>query len=238
MPDAVFADPRLAALYDDFDGDRADLEAYLDAADRHSARSVLDVGCGTGVLALLLADRGLDVTGVDPARASLDVARAKPGADRVTWLEGDATTLPPLAVDLAVMTGNVAQAILGPAWPATLAGVHAALRPGGHLVLESRVPARRAWEDWTPDRTRTTVGGVTTWTDVLAVELPLVTFRHTFELADGSVLRSESTLQFRSLDELTAEVEAAGFTLVHVGDAPDRPGREHVLTCRAQQRAQ
>ena len=38
----------------------------------------------------MLAGKGLEVTGVDPAKASLDVARAKPGAERVSWIHGDA----------------------------------------------------------------------------------------------------------------------------------------------------
>jgi ubiquinone/menaquinone biosynthesis C-methylase UbiE len=57
---------------------------------------VLDIGCGTGTFALLLAERGYDVTGVDPAPASLDAARGKPGSDRIRWILGDATRLPPL----------------------------------------------------------------------------------------------------------------------------------------------
>jgi Methyltransferase domain len=66
------------------------------------------------VFALLLADREIEVIGVDPARASIDVARAKPGSERVRWICGDATDLPPLQVDLATMTANVAQAIGDP----------------------------------------------------------------------------------------------------------------------------
>src|SRR4051812_431904 len=106
--DAIFADPRLAAVYDAFDDDRGDLAAYLDiAAELTGVWRVLDIGCGTGTLAVLLAARGYEVIGVDPAGASLDVARAK-SAD-VTWVHGDASAAGPVAADLALMTGNVAQ---------------------------------------------------------------------------------------------------------------------------------
>lgn len=94
MPDEVFANPRLAALYDEFDSDRSDLDHYVDMVDEFGARSVVDIGCGTGTFACLLADRGVEVTGVEPAAASLDVARRKPGAHKVRWILGDATALP------------------------------------------------------------------------------------------------------------------------------------------------
>lgn len=97
----------------------------------------------------LLADRGLEVTGLDPAGASLRVARAKTNSERVRWICGDAKALPKMQVDLATMTGNVAQAIVDPSdWDGTLRGVHDALRPGGLLVFETRVPAKRAWHEW------------------------------------------------------------------------------------------
>lgn len=48
MPDAIFAHPRLAPVYDAFDGDRDDLTAYLNIADELRADRVLDIGCGTG----------------------------------------------------------------------------------------------------------------------------------------------------------------------------------------------
>lgn len=79
-PDAAFADPRLAVLYDDLDGDRGDLDAYLAIAQEVAARSVVDIGCGTGSLAVLLAARGLDVVGLDPARAAPSPAYANPCA--------------------------------------------------------------------------------------------------------------------------------------------------------------
>src|SRR5580658_7191176 len=109
MADAIFEGGRLADIYDVLDGDRTDLDPYVALADDVGARSVLDIGCGTGTLACLLARRGKDVTAVDPARASLDMARRKPGAHQVRWLEGEVARLPVLHVDMVTMTGNVAQ---------------------------------------------------------------------------------------------------------------------------------
>ncbi len=50
---------------------------------------VLDMGCGTGRHALWLAHQGADVTAIDFSKGMLDQARAKPGADAVTWLTHD-----------------------------------------------------------------------------------------------------------------------------------------------------
>ena len=239
MPDRAFADPRLAEVYDPLDPDRSDLDVYAAIVDELGARTVLDVGCGTGTLACLLAGRGIAVTAVDPAAASVAVARRKPGAELVDWVVGDAGSLPPLAVDLVTMTANVAQVfVTDAAWAGTLAAARAALRPGGHLVFESRDPARRAWEEWDRARSHTSaavagVGRVDTWVEVLEVTGDLVTFRGTFVFdRDGAVLTSESTLRFRTRDELTASVTAAGLVVTDVRDAPDRPGRELVVLAR------
>lgn len=235
-----FDDARVAALYDPLDPDRSDLELYDGIARETGARAVLDVGCGTGTFALLLAARGVDVVGVDPAGAMLDVARAKPGADAVHWVHGDATTLPPLAVDLATMTGNVAQVFLtDDEWMATLHGVHAALRPGGTLAFETRVPARRAWERWTREATFSReevpgVGEVEGWTDVTSVELPFVTFVAETRVlgTGGEPVATGSTLRFRERAEIETSLREAGFTLVDVRDAPDRPDAEWVFVAR------
>lgn len=235
MPDAKFADPRLAPLYDVFDSDRADLDAYLAIVNELGAHRILDVGCGTGAFALLLADRGHEVIGVDPAAASLDVARAKRGANKVRFLLGDATTLPPLDVDLATMTGNVAQVFLSDTeWTATLNGIHDALRPGGHLVFESRDPARRAWEDWIRDWkprhvTLTDGTAVRSRSVVTRAEGQLVSFDDVVTLPDGTTLTSSSTLRFREREEVEASLASTGFRVDDVRDAPDRPGLEFVF---------
>ena len=236
MPDPAFAKPRLAALYDIAEGERADLGHYAALVDEFGARSVLDVGCGTGTFACLLAERGLDVVGVDPAEASLEIARSKQYGDRVRWISGDATTLPPLQVDLASMTGNVAQVFLDDdAWIATLRGIRRALRPAGRLVFEVRDPARRAWEDWARRESFERidvpgVGPVESWVELTDVSLPFVSFRWTFRFErDGAVLTSDSTLRFRDRTEVTSTLATAGFSVDGVRDAPDRPGKELVF---------
>lgn len=229
MPDAIFADPRLAKIYDAFDGPRVDLDLYLGIVTELEAKSVLDVGCGTGCLAVLLAASGRTVVGVDPALASLEIARAKDS--RVTWIHGDATTLPPMAVDLVTMTGNVAQVFLGDDWESTLRGVRGALRPGGHFVFETRRPERRAWEDWSRTKPRVLVG-VREQLELLGVNLPFVSLRHTYQFPDGSVVASDSTLRFRSRPEVEQSLTRCGFEVVDVRDAPDRPGREFVFVAR------
>jgi SAM-dependent methyltransferase len=236
VQDAIFEDPRLARVYDPLDPDRSDLDAYVAVVDEVDATSVLDVGCGTGTLACMLAARGVAVVAVDPALASLDVARRKPHADRVQWIHGDTTTLPPLSVDAAFMTGNVAQVFLtDDEWLATLRGIHGALRPRGWLVFETRVPIRRAWERWTPEFTRIAVdvddvGLVESWHELVDVNGDLVSFRSMTRFQrDDLLIESRSTLRFRERSEPEASLAATDYDIVEVRDAPDRPGLEYVF---------
>ncbi|RIJ70629.1 class I SAM-dependent methyltransferase [Nakamurella silvestris] len=233
MPDPLFDDPRLASLYDILDPDRSDLATYLAIAEQTGADSVLDIGCGTGVLAVFLAQRGITVTAVDPALASLDVARAKPGADQVNWVHGDATMRLPSQVDLTTMTANVAQVFLSDEdWESTLGGIVVALRPGGELAFDTRVPTARAWEAWVPERSRATtdvpgLGTLTAWYEVTEVrEDPLlVTFAAHHVFPDGEDLVSTSTLRFRSRSEILESLNRVGFVDVRIDDLPYAPGK-------------
>lgn len=240
MVDAHFAVPRLAEIYDALDPHRGDLDAYVVMVDEFGAKRLLDLGCGTGVFACLLAQRGVDVVGVDPASASLDVARRKPGAERVRWRRGDATRVPPLQADMVTMTGNVAQVFLNDEeWHTTLVTAQTLLRSGGRLVFETRDPSKRAWRNWTRDQTYRQidlprVGRVENWVEAAEVALPLVSFRTTFVFeSDGATLTSDSTLRFRERDEIIESLQVTGYTVESVRGAPDRPGLEMVFVAIA-----
>lgn len=186
MADELFENPRLAVIYDPFDPDRSDLEAYESMVDEFGARSVLDIGCGTGTFACRLAARGSEAIGLDPAEASLKVAQTKPWSDRVTWIHGNALNLPPLTIDLATMTANVAQVFLtDEEWKETLLAVRAVLRPGGRFVFETRNPKAQAWLKWNRENTYKRVdipncGVVEGWVDLTDVQNSFVSFRRSF----------------------------------------------------------
>jgi 2-polyprenyl-3-methyl-5-hydroxy-6-metoxy-1,4-benzoquinol methylase len=130
-------------------GSGDDLTAYLSIAAELAAGRVLDVGCGTGCLAVLLAENGCTVMGADPAGASLEVARSKDKTGTIAWVHGDAAQVPAFDADLGVMTGNVAQVFLTDAgWSQALRAIRAALRPRGYLVFETRRLECRAWQEW------------------------------------------------------------------------------------------
>jgi SAM-dependent methyltransferase len=104
-----------------------------DLIERLGPRTVLDAGCGTGRVAVELARRGLEVTGVDVDASMLAKARAK--APELTWLLADLA-----AVDVGrtfeavVLAGNV-MIFLAPGTEATVvANLARHVAPGGSLV--------------------------------------------------------------------------------------------------------
>ncbi|MDP6707519.1 MAG: class I SAM-dependent methyltransferase [Alphaproteobacteria bacterium] len=212
-----FDDPRLAAIYDLLNPWAADNEFYL-SLPRDGDAAVLDLGCGTGMLASAYAERGLRVVGVDPSPAMLAVARAKPYGAKVNWVEGNAQTYrSERRFDLVVMTGHAFQFLIEDhdvEAALRTAGHH--LHPGGRIVFETRNPRRRAWSAWTPERSRRTVeddaiGAVEAWTSVDGEDGDLVRFTMHFGVpGEEDTLVSTGTLRFLDRDALESHLSHAG----------------------------
>lgn len=215
MPDP-YRDPRLVELYDVDNPDGPDHDFYRALADRLDARTVIDLGCGTGLLTVTLARPGRTVIGIDPSAPMLEYARHRPGSSDVDWRLGDSGAIGAACADLAIMTGNVAQHILGAGWARTLNQLHDGLRPGGTVAFESRNPSARQWETWTRQETygtrETSHGPLTEWLEPVdadgAGELTFAA-HHIFE-ATGEHLVLKMTLAFRSQQRLIADLATAG----------------------------
>lgn len=233
MPqDVEFSDPRLVAVYDSVNGYQpgTQLDFYPELAVELGARSVVDLGCGTGMVTCELARRGLKVVGADPAPAMLAVARSRSGCGLVEWIEGGAEALGTRTADLVMMTGHVAQFfITDDDWNAALGFLRRALRIDGWLAFESRNPAALAWEGWTAESPTVvhdpTHGRLQVWSEVESARDGLVHYANHYRFErTGDELVSSSVLRFRSLDELEASLAAHGFQTQRVyGDWDRRP---------------
>ncbi len=217
--------PLLVEVYDVQCAGRWDHDFYLALAEELGARSVVDIGCGTGVFAVDAAARGLRVIGVDPAAAILDLARQRPGGDTVEWIHGGPDLVPDEVADLAIMMGHVAQYFVDDAaWAEVLAQIHRFLGPGGHLAFETRNPAVDWASRWTRGATETTYphprgGQFTSWVEVQDVTGPADSYTIVHQgntvLPDGQHLQTLETLRFRSPDEVRSSLVGAGFEIVH-----------------------
>lgn len=216
--DRLYRDADLTRYYDIENG-WADDTAYC----REMARgcgSVLDLGCGTGLLAAGMAQDGAKVTGVDPAMPMLDIARHRPGGEWVNWVTADARDVRlGEAYDLVVMTGHAFQVFLTRQDRlAVLRTIAAHLAPEGRFIFDSRNPALEEWREWTPEESGRTVtlpeGDVYAWNDVSRDEASgIVTYETHYRRADGVVDFAESRLAFASKEEIEALIAEAGLAV-------------------------
>ncbi|MFG2634969.1 class I SAM-dependent methyltransferase [Streptomyces sp. NPDC048362] len=241
MVDHSFADLSLAALYDGLNpwgpGDGFYLGLVMEA------RSVLDIGCGTGQLLRRARAEGHPgrLMGLDPAAAMLVQARR----DRpdVEWMLGDMRVRRwDGEFDLVVMTGHAFQELTrDEEIRACLRAVRAALADGGRFVFETRNPGARAWEGWTPDRAReiTAADGtpVRVWHEVRDGGLSggRVRFTETFHSDRWPGPRvSHSVLRFLDADALREFLAEAGLTVVEQygdwGRGPLTPAGPEIIT--------
>ncbi len=208
-------DQRLVDLYDEDNPDGPDHDFYRALANETPARSVLDLGCGTGILTVSFARDGRDVVGIDPSPDMLAYARRRAGAENVEWVLGDSSSIPRNSFDYAVMTGNVAQHIADGEWERTLIELRQALKKGGTLAFESRNPGAREWENWAVEKgtTRDTLHGpLTEWQDVSEIAPGIVEVKahNLFEDTNDTVTET-LVLTFRSQRLLEEQLHTAGF---------------------------
>lgn len=212
-----YVNSRLTAVYDSLNPPAEYERFYADLAGT-AAKSILDVGCGTGRLACNLAARGHRVTGADPAFAMLDIARRRSGGDRVHWVQSDAAGLSLAArFDLIIMTGHAFQKLLAnEEIRAALRAFALHLEPEGRLAFETRNPARREWEEWVPDLSRAAVtlpdgSRADTHNDISFAEGEIVTYETHVSFGPDDKVVGADTLRFIGAAELARYLQEAGF---------------------------
>lgn len=146
-----------------------DLEAALELLRRHGLdddTTLVDLGCGTGLLAAAAASEAARVVGVDPSPAMLEVARRR--SDTVEWVEAGFLTYEHEGDLPQLVHSRHALHHLPDFWKGiALARIHDLLAPGGLLVLRDLVydfepaAADRGIEEWLAGAAQTPAEG---WT--------------------------------------------------------------------------
>jgi SAM-dependent methyltransferase len=222
------------ALYSDKDypGECDLLERLFHEYGRSEIRYLLDLGCGTGSHALILAERGYDVVGVDRSEAMLAHARSRAAAKQLqrhaTFLSGDVRRLDlGRTFDVAVLLF----AVLG--YQTTRDDVVAALRVArkhlkhsglllfdvwyGPAVLAQRPEQRtKVVENPSGRLVRTSSGTLDE-----RRQLCTVSFRVSSDRArSADAIEEEHTMRYFFPDELEALLGDARFSLLRIGAFP------------------
>lgn len=244
-----YDDPvRYDAEYGGIDDDGA---FFLRLAEACGPR-VLDLGCGTGRLAIPLARRGKEVTGIDRSRAMLTYAESRAGHLAIRWVEGDFRNFDlDQEFDLIVACGHAFQALLMEADQRMfLRCARRHLAAGGRLAFDTRntVPLHldvtgqeRAWHSFVlPDGGVVDVSGI----EAYDAESGIMHYR-TFRTHRDSGLRTETVLdiKFTAPNDLLRILRKSGLWEEHVfGDFSGGPltdaSPEIVVVARSDQAGQ
>jgi SAM-dependent methyltransferase len=205
-----------ADVYDEWYGDISDVESSVAGIAALAAGGpVLELGVGTGRLAIPLAATGLEVAGVDASPEMLARLRTKDGTSSVSVIEADMADFPApnnhFSVAFAAfntffnLTDDDSQA-------ACVANVDRALRPGGCFVIEAFVPPEEGLTDGgvsvrdiTPDRAVLSAS-------VHDADAQVIRGQHIDISASGIRMRPWM-LHYRTPRQLDALLANAGFTL-------------------------
>ena len=212
-----YFDERVAARYDESHSERFD-QASVDPpvdflADLAGTGRALELGIGTGRIALPLAQRGVPVSGIELSKAMVARLRAKPGGAAIAVTIGDfATATAEGTFSVAYLVFNtILNLTTQAAQVACFRNVAAHLEPGGCFVIEVEVPELRQLPPGETIRAfhvRGTSGGIDEY-DVAAQGLT----SHHFEIVDGRLERFSVPFRYAWPSELDLMAELAGMSL-------------------------
>lgn len=211
---------RLAGVYDELVVDPcfplwADFLDDLWQADTGDVTTVLDVCCGTGLLAAELIPRGYVVVGIDASQPMLDRARARLGPD----VDLRRVVLPDLPVDTvfdaAVSTFDGLNYLAPADFRASLVAIARRVRPDGWLVFDLHTDAMLAVAAENPRIDGDEDGRVFTLTNVVDAAARTVDSRVDFEDELGAATETHRQY-FHPDDDVRAALVDAGFTVVRV----------------------
>lgn len=208
-----YQNAQIAEIYDLINTRAADTDFYLDLAGPRAC-SVLDLGCGTGLLCRALAERGHQVSGVDPAAAMLAVARTKPPAERVEWIECSAQNYrAQTRFDLIVMTGHALQLLLNDADAlAVFETMRGHLNESGRVAFETRNPRldwAGEWASLPPIAYKVPGGQLLETLDVTSRDGEFISFQTSYRFP-STTLTTNSTLRFPSREHVEALLARSG----------------------------
>lgn len=133
MPDNGWDGDAYQARFDALAASGTDVHGEVAFVLGFRPRTVLDAGCGTGRVAIELARRGIDATGVDVDSSMIATARTR--GPEVAWFEQDLTSLQlGRTFDVVVMAGNVMLFTAEGTQTSVVAGCARHVAPTGVLV--------------------------------------------------------------------------------------------------------
>jgi ubiquinone/menaquinone biosynthesis C-methylase UbiE len=177
--------------------DQSLLVAFVELIKRQTIVRVADVGCGPGRVAAFMAERGLDVVGVDVSQAMLAVARS--AHPHIRFEEGQLDALP---IDTGVLAGAVCWYSIIYTPPDRLAEALGELRrvlmPGGYLLLAFQAEAEPLYR-----------------ADAQGTHLPLTSYRHSVQGVAGYLEDTGFKIYATVLraPELVDETTSQGFVM-------------------------
>jgi SAM-dependent methyltransferase len=212
-----YFDERVAARYDESAAEMFDpsvVDPVVDLlADLAGNGRALELGIGTGRIALPLAQRGITVHGIEMSKAMIARLRAKPGGEGIGVTIGDfATTRVDGTFSLAYLVFNtILNLTTQAAQVACFHNIAAHLEPGGCFVIEAGIPELQrlpAGETIRAFHVSETKWGLDEY-DVATQSLT----SHHFEIVDGTLERLSIPFRYVWPSELDLMAQLAGMKL-------------------------